>query len=290
MKIGIDLGGTKIEGAVIDDAGNILARKRIPTEADRGPGHIVSRIASLARSLERDTRAQGAPVGVGTPGSLSPSTGLLRNSNTVCLNGYALKEAIEDELQQAITLENDANCFALAEALLGAGKGHACVFGVIIGTGCGGGIILDGRIRTGAQGLAGEWGHMVIDPAGPTCYCGSRGCVETFISGSGLQRRHLDRTGQALDAAAIFSGADAQCEASRQDWVDHFGQALANLMAIIDPDIIVLGGGLSNQELPYTAGMEAVAARLFGRELKTPVVRHCLGDSAGVIGAALLAR
>lgn len=289
-RIGIDLGGTKIEGVVLDGRGAVLARKRMLTEAEKGPEHIVQRIASLARSLERDTRSQGAPVGIGTPGSLSPSTGRLRNSNTVCLNGYALKEAIEDELQQAITLENDANCFALAETLMGAGRGFQCVFGVIIGTGCGGGIVMDGRIRTGPQGLAGEWGHMVIDPNGPPCYCGARGCVETFISGSGLQNRHRERTGQALDAEAIFAGADAACEASRQDWLDHFGQAVANLMTVLDPDVVVLGGGLSNQDLPYAAGVEAIAKRLFGREMRTQVVRHQLGDSAGVIGAALLAR
>lgn len=290
MRIGIDLGGTKIEGAVLDDTGRVVARKRIPTEADKGPHHIVERIASLARSLERDTRAFGAPVGVGTPGSLSPATGRLRNSNTVCLNGFALQAAIEDALQQRITLENDANCFALAEARLGAGRGFSCVFGVIIGTGCGGGIVLDGHIRTGPQGLAGEWGHMVIDPAGPLCYCGARGCVETFISGSGLQRRHLERTGQSLDAMQIFSREDPDCANSRQIWLEHFGQSVANLMAVLDPDVVVLGGGLSNQALPYTAGVEAIAARLFGREMCTPVVKHQLGDSAGVIGAALLAR
>ncbi len=289
-RIGIDLGGTKIEGVVLDGRGAVLARKRMWTEAEKGPEHIVQLIASLARSLEHDTHSQGAPVGIGTPGSLSPSSGRLRNSNTVCLNGYPLKEAIEDELQQAITLENDANCFALAEALMGAGRGFQCVFGVIIGTGCGGGIVMDGRIRTGPQGLAGEWGHMVIDPNGPPCYCGARGCVETFISGSGLQSRHRERTGQSLDAEAIFAGADAACDVSRREWLDHFGQAVANLMAVLDPDVVVLGGGLSNQHLPYTAGGDAIAGRLFGREMRTQVLRHQLGDSAGVIGAALLAR
>jgi predicted NBD/HSP70 family sugar kinase len=290
LKIGIDLGGSKIEGVVLDDQHRVLARKRIATEPDQGPQHIVQRIASLARSLERDTKALGAPVGVGTPGSLSPRTGLLRNSNTVCLNGYPLKEALEDELQQRITLENDANCFALAEARLGAGRGYHCVFGVIIGTGCGGGIVLDGQIRTGAQGLAGEWGHMVIDPAGAPCYCGAHGCVETFISGSGLQRYHNNRTGQSISAQAIFAGDDDAHRKSQLHYLNHFGQALANLMTLIDPDIIVLGGGLSHIDRLYTDGVTAVAQRLFGREMSTRIVRHALGDSAGVIGAALLAR
>ncbi|MBL8386292.1 MAG: ROK family protein [Burkholderiales bacterium] len=290
-RIGIDLGGTKIEGVALDARGAELARRRIATEADGGPAHIVARIAGLYAGLVYALDDAPHTVGVGTPGAISRRTGLLKNSNTVCLNGQPLPRLLEDALRHQVRVENDANCFALAEAALGAGRGHGCVFGVILGTGCGGGIVIDGRLRTGPQAIAGEWGHMVIDPAGPPCYCGARGCVETFISGGGLAQRFRAATGRGLDAAAIAAGADAgdlACVAAMDEFHARFGQALANLMAVLDPDIVVLGGGLSNVDALYDRGRAEVARRLFSDELTTPIVRNHLGDSAGVIGAALI--
>jgi fructokinase len=290
-RIGIDLGGTKIEGIALDAHGAEVKRHRIATEAEGGPAHIVARIANLYAGLVYAVDDAPHTVGIGTPGALSKRTGLLKNSNTVCLNNQPLGEMLESALGRAVRIENDANCFALAEALHGAGRDHGCVFGVIMGTGCGGGLVIDGRVRTGPQAIAGEWGHMVIDPEGPPCYCGARGCVETFISGSGLEKRVSGITGRPLDAAAIVAGAaagDAACASAMSDLHDAFGQAVANLIAVLDPDIIVLGGGLSKVESLYTRGVAAVARRVFNDELTTPIVRNQLGDSAGVIGAALL--
>ena len=188
-RIGIDLGGTKIEGVALDAHGRESARRRIDTEAQGGPQHIVARISELYAGLLYQIDDAPHTLGIGTPGAMSPKTGLLKNSNTVCLNGLPLQAMLEVALRHPLRIENDANCFALAEALHGAGRGHDMVFGVILGTGCGGGLVIDARVRTGPQAIAGEWGHMVLDPAGDTCYCGGRGCVETFISGSGLERR-----------------------------------------------------------------------------------------------------
>ena len=289
-RIGIDLGGTKIEGIALDLHGVEVKRRRITTEADGGPAHIIKRIAGLYAGLVYAIDDAPHTVGVGTPGAISQRTGLLKNSNTVCLNGQPLHAMLEAALHHPVRLENDANCFALAEALQGAGHGHACVFGVIMGTGCGGGIVLDGRVRTGPQGIAGEWGHMVIDPAGPPCYCGARGCVETFISGGGLENRFRLANAHSLAAARIATGAtagEAACVAAMEDFYARFGQAMANLIAVLDPDIIVIGGGLSNIDGLYTRGVAEVAKRVFSDELTTPIVRNILGDSAGVIGAAL---
>ena len=289
-RIGIDLGGTKIEGIALDPEGVEIKRRRIATEADGGPPHIVARIAGLYAGLVYGIDDAPHTVGVGTPGAISLKTGLLKNSNTVCLNGQPLHAMLEAALHHPVRVENDANCFALAEALQGAGRGHDCVFGVIMGTGCGGGIVLDGRVRTGAQGIAGEWGHMVIDPAGPPCYCGARGCVETFISGSGLERHFRLVNGRSLAAAQINEGAKAgkaDCVTAMDDFYARFGQAMANLIAVLDPDIIVIGGGVSNIDALYTRGVAEVAKRVFSDELSTPILRNTLGDSAGVIGAAL---
>jgi fructokinase len=290
-RIGIDLGGTKIEGVVLDPAGQVVERRRVATEAEGGPAHIVTRIAGLYAGLAYAVDDAPHTVGVGTPGALSARSGLLKNSNTVCLNGQPLKTMLEAALLRPVCIENDANCFALAEARHGAGRGHGCVFGVIMGTGCGGGIVLDGTVRTGPQALAGEWGHMVIDPAGPACYCGAHGCVETFISGGGLEKAFLARYGAALSATDIHQQAlagDSRCQAAMADFYARFGQALANLIAVLDPDVVVLGGGLSNIDGLYTDGVAQVRARVFSDELTTTIVRNQLGDSAGVIGAALL--
>jgi len=290
-RIGIDLGGTKIEGVALDGAGRQIERRRVATEAQGGPAHIVARIAALYAGLVYAIDDAPHTLGIGTPGALSARTGLLKNSNTVCLNGQPVKQMLEGALHHPLRIENDANCFALAEALLGAGRGHDCVFGVIMGTGCGGGIVLNGQVRTGPQALAGEWGHMAIDPAGLPCYCGARGCVETFISGGGLEAHFRARHGVTLSAAQIHQGASTgapHCVAAMGDFHAHFGRAVANLIAVLDPDIIVLGGGLSNMDTLYTAGVAQVRALVFNDELTTPIVRNELGDSAGVIGAALI--
>ena len=293
FRIGIDLGGTKIEGVALDASGAERARRRIDTEAEGGAAHIVARIAGLYAGLVRSVDDVPHTLGVGTPGAISPKTGLLKNSNTVCLNGQPLRAMLEAALLHPLAIENDANCFALAEALHGAGRGFGCVFGVIMGTGCGGGIVFDGHVRTGAQAIAGEWGHMVLDPAGARCYCAAKGCVETFISGGGLTARFAARHGRKLSARGIHAGyqaGEADCSAAMDEFFARFGRAIANLIAVLDPDIIVLGGGLSNIPELTTRGVEQVARCVFSDELTTPIVRNQLGDSAGVIGAALIGR
>ena len=293
-RIGIDLGGTKIEGIALDATGKEIVRHRIDTEAAGGAQHIIARIAALYARLVYAIDDAPHTLGVGTPGALSHKTGRLRNSNTVCLNGQPLHALLEAALRHPVRIENDANCFALAEASLGAGRGHSMVFGIIMGTGCGGGLVIDGRVRTGPQAISGEWGHTVIDPAGPPCFCGARGCVETFISGSGLEsgyaRRYGNTTERKMAAKRIhqgFQAGDANCVAAMSDFFAHYGQAVANLIAVLDPDIIVLGGGLSNIDELYSLGRDAINARVFTDDFTTPVVKNQLGDSAGVIGAAL---
>jgi fructokinase len=290
-RIGIDMGGTKIEGIVLDADGAERFRKRIPTEGDKGYARIIENIRTLYTDLSGQIDDAPHTFGIGTPGSLSRRTDLLKGSNTVCMNGKPVRADLERILGRPIAIQNDANCFAEAEAVYGAGKGHGVVFGVIMGTGCGGGLVIDGAVRTGRLGIAGEWGHMSIDPNGPLCYCGQRGCVETYISGGGLQKRWTERTGATArlqEIEAAYRAGDAQAVAFMQDFFRNFGRCMANLINILDPDIIVLGGGVSNMDCIYTDGVRAVAAQVFNDTMDTPIVRHTLGDSAGVIGAALI--
>jgi fructokinase len=288
--IGIDLGGTKIEVVILDSHYKILFRERSFTEAHLGSEHIFSQIHTLYSKAIKKIQNKSHTLGLGMPGSISKKTHLLKNSNTLCLNGLPLQSLLESRLAHDIVIENDANCFALAEALLGAGKGYPSVFGVIMGTGCGGGIVFEGKIRQGSQNIAGEWGHMVIDPQGSACYCGANGCVETFISGGGLEQRIKDKTGHTLSAIDLFKipFKDEPLKKIQQDFYRHFGQALANLINILDPDIVVLGGGLSNEKSLYEKGIEEVYKRIFNDVSTTPIVKNILGDSAGVIGAALI--
>jgi fructokinase len=288
--IGIDLGGTKIEVAVLDNQDKILFRERLLTEAHLGSEHIFDQIHALYSKAIMSIQNKSHTLGLGTPGSISKKTHLLKNSNTLCLNGLPLQSLLEDKLVHDIVIENDANCFALAEALMGAGKGYPSVFGVIMGTGCGGGIVFDGKIRQGPQNIAGEWGHMVIDPQGSPCYCGASGCVESFISGGGLEKRIKDKTGSVISAMDFFKMPlkDESLKKIKQDFYARFGQALANLINILDPDIVVLGGGLSNEKSLYKEGIKEVYARIFNDVPTTPIVKNILGDSAGVIGAALI--
>jgi len=290
--IGIDLGGTKIEVAVLDSQDNIIFRERLLTEAHLGSDHIFNQIHTLYGKALISIQNKTHTLGLGTPGSISKNTHLLKNSNTLCLNSLPLQALLEDKLVHDIIIENDANCFALAEALMGAGKGYPSVFGIIMGTGCGGGIVFDGKIRQGPQNIAGEWGHMVIDPQGEACYCGANGCVESFISGGGLEKRIKNKTGIIISAVDFFNPLlkDESLRNIKQDFYARFGQALANLINILDPDIVILGGGLSNEESLYKEGVSEVYARIFNDVPSTPIVKNKLGDSAGVIGAALIGR
>ena len=290
--IGIDLGGTKIEVAVLDSQDNIIFRERLLTEAHLGSDHIFNQIHTLYGKALISIQNKTHTLGLGTPGSISKNTHLLKNSNTLCLNSLPLQALLEDKLVHDIIIENDANCFALAEALMGAGKGYPSVFGIIMGTGCGGGIVFDGKIRQGPQNIAGEWGHMVIDPQGEPCYCGANGCVESFISGGGLEKRIKNKTGIIISAVDFFNPLlkDESLRNIKEDFYARFGQALANLINILDPDIVVLGGGLSNEESLYKEGVSEVYARIFNDVPSTPIVKNKLGDSAGVIGAALIGR
>ena len=291
FRIGIDLGGTKIEGIVLDAEGRELFRKRIATEREFGYRHILKRVKELYDELAAQINHQPHTFGIGAPGVISPRTGLMKNSNTVCMIGEPVKADLENLLGRKIEIQNDANCFAMAEALLGAGRGKKLVFGVILGTGCGGGIVHNGEVLTGPQGIAGEWGHMSIDPNGPKCYCGQRGCVETFISGGGLEARYLERFGVRRSLREIemdFYAGETQAGAFMNIFFQHFGRAIANLIDILDPDMIVLGGGVSKFDALYTAGVAEVAKFVFSDSLETPIVKHQIGDSAGVIGAALI--
>ncbi len=288
FRVGIDLGGTKTEVVLLDPAGSIVLRDRIPTDRS-GYAGILDGVAELTRRALRATGERPATLGVGIPGMWDALGQRVLNANTTELIGRPLKKDLEERLKRPVALHNDANCFAVAEALAGAGRGYACVFGVILGTGCGGGLVLDGRLREGPHGIAGEWGHLSIDPNGPECYCGKRGCVETLISGGGVQKSFREATGRTLsveEIAALAREGDADCRAAMEQMLLHFGRALGGLISILDPDVVVLGGGLSNLPELYAEGTELVRRFAFHPELRTPILRNELGDSAGVIGAA----
>jgi fructokinase len=291
FRIGIDLGGTKIESIVLDEDGKELFRKRIETQQQHGYRHILNRIKELHDEAAAQTGNQPHTFGIGAPGVVSPRTGLMKNSNTLCLIGQPLKTDLENLMQRKVEIQNDANCFVMAEALYGAGKGHSLVFGVIMGTGCGGGIVHKGEVIVGRQAIAGEWGHMSITPDGPTCYCGQRGCVESFISGGGAEARYAEKFGVKKPFRQIekeFYARDPNAVEFMNTFFAHFGRALANVIDIMDPDVVVLGGGVSNFDALYTGGIAQVAKYIFSDSLETPIVKNKLGDSAGVIGAALI--
>jgi fructokinase len=291
FRLGIDLGGTKIEGVILDDSGKEVFRKRIETEQEYGYRHILDRIAGLYRDMAKEVPSRPHTFGIGTPGAVSPRTGQLKNSNTACLNGQPFKADLENLLGRAMVMQNDANCFAMAEALYGAGRGHRLVFGIIMGTGCGGGIVHKGEVIVGRQGIAGEWGHTSIAPDGPRCYCGKRGCVETYISGGGAEARYTEAFGVKKPFRQIekdFYDGETRALEFMTVYFRNFGRALANVIDVIDPDIVVLGGGVSNFKALYAQGVAEVAKYVFNDSLETPIVKHQLGDSAGVIGAALI--
>lgn len=259
-------------------------RRRVPTEAAQGYDHIVAQIARVIDEASSEVGERPSRIGVGTPGSADPRTGLMRNANTTCLIGRPLPKDLEARLGVPVRVANDANCFALAEATLGAAKGFDVVFGVIMGTGVGGGIVVGGKALDGASGIAGEWGHNVLDPQGEPCYCGKRGCVETVLSGPALERWHVRQTGvkRSLKEIAGENGptVDHLCE--------QFGRALSVVVNVLDPDAIVLGGGVSNLDRLYTDGAAALRSSVFHDDYRPNVLRPKLGDSAGVFGAAML--
>ncbi|MGD8860223.1 MAG: ROK family protein [Myxococcales bacterium] len=291
----MDLGGTKIEVVVLTPEGAQLHRERVPTPAGDYDA-IVETITALVTSAERCVGAH-CTVGVATPGALSPATGMLRNANTTCLNGRPLDRDLSDSLQRTVKIANDANCFALSEAVDGAGRDADVVFGVIVGTGTGGGIVVSRRVLEGAHCIAGEWGHNPLpwpkpdELPGPECYCGKRGCIETFLSGPGLARDYRAAGGEHLEAAAIAvraDGGEALAVEALQRHADRMARALSTVINVLDPDTIVVGGGISRIESLYGALAAHLPAHVFSDRVTTPIVPALHGDSSGVRGAAWL--
>lgn len=295
MRIGIDLGGTKIEGIALAADGRELQRRRIP--APRGNyDDSVRAIVELVTTLEADTGERGT-LGVGIPGAVSPATGLIKNANSTWLNGRPLAEDLSRAFARPVRLANDANCFALSEATDGAAAGAAIVFGVIIGTGTGGGVVVNGRVIAGANAIGGEWGHNPMPAAadderpGPACYCGRSGCIETFLSGPALARDYAASGGEAISALEIAARAatgDPRAEAALSRYESRFARAIASIINVLDPDVIVLGGGLSNIERLYANVPRLWSPFVFSDHLATRLVRAMHGDSSGVRGAAWL--
>jgi len=294
-RLGIDLGGSKIEAIVLDAEGAERFRRRVATPQNQYDATLDA-IADLVR---RADAAVGVPasVGFGTPGAISAATGRIKNANSTCLNGRALREDLEAKLGRPVRIANDANCFALSEAIDGSAAGASVVFGVILGTGVGGGIVVDGRIIVGANAIAGEWGHnrlpvMSTDELpGPACYCGRQGCVETYLSGPGFARDFHERTGRPIDARQIVAGAlqgDTDCRAALDRYEEKLARALANVINILDPDLIVLGGGMSNIDELYERVPVLWQPHVFSDSIRTRLLRNRHGDSSGVRGAAWL--
>ena len=286
-KIGIDLGGTKTEGVLVDEEFQVIERKRVPTNQNNGYESILETIQNLVSDLKKNN--EKTSIGVCTPGALSKESGLIKNSNTQCLIGKDIKNDLEKILDQEISIENDANCFALAEARLGAAKNHDTVFGVIMGTGVGGGLVIDGKIHSGRTNIAGEWGHHCIKPNGNECYCGRKGCVETYISGPALEKKWNELTNQNISISEIVKNSQEDVYKTwKNEFLENFGLSMANVIDILDPDAIILGGGLSNISFLYDEGKNLVYENVFSDTVDTPILKNQLGDSAGVFGACIL--
>ncbi len=295
---GIDVGGTKIECAVLDTADNmkVIARKRIPTEAFKGYDHILSQVKNLTGLIADEIGETPDSIGFGTPGVLDPDTGVMKNCNTTCMNDKPMQKDLEALLGIPIKIANDANCFALAETLMGAGKNYSnadVVFGVIMGTGVGGGLVVNGKIISGHHGICGEWGHNKLEENGDLCYCGKRGCVETVIAGPALEKYYFQNSFDALKLKEILEnhldGTDAHASATIDRLLEYYGIAISTLINIIDPNLIIIGGGVGNIDLLYTEGYERIKKYIFNNgKLSTTISKPVLGDSAGVYGAALL--
>jgi fructokinase len=294
VKLGIDLGGTKTEVLVLDSDRLPLYRERFATPA-QDYAAILSSIVAQVRSAQ-STFGADISIGIGIPGAISPRSGKLRNSNTQCLNGRELQRDIEHRLQREVRIENDANCFALSEARGGAGRGYRVVFGVIIGTGTGGGLVVDGKLLNGPHAITGEWGHNPLpwwraEDGALACYCGKQACIETYLSGPGLARHYQRRAGHSLSSEEIVAaagGGDESCRQMLECYYDQMARALAHLINIVDPDAIVLGGGMSNIDAIYPAVAARLGDYVFSDFVATPLLKAARGDSSGVYGAALL--
>jgi len=295
IRIGIDFGGTKIEAAALSPEGEIVARRRIPN-----PGaydKAVHELTQLILSVEQEAGGGPASVGIGAPGSVSPVDGRMRNANSVWLNGMPFREDMEAALQRPVRLANDANCLVLSEASDGAAAGAHVVFGAILGTGCGGGLVVDGRLIEGASGIAGEWGHTPLpwptadEYPGQACWCGRQGCLETWISGTGFEADYARAAGRKLAGPAIVQAArdgEPDARAALDRYVDRLGRGFGVICDLVDPNVIVLGGGMSNVAEVYPRLSEAVAKSVFSDHLETRIVQAKHGDSSGVRGAAWL--
>jgi len=289
--IGIDLGGTKIEGIVLDGGYRECMRLKLETRASEGYGRVLERIVHIYHTLSSALDNGAHTLGVCTPGSISVKTGLLKNCNATQLNGHPLQADLRERLGRPFALENDANCFAIAEARNGAGVGFGTVLGLVLGTGVGAGVVFDGRLLAGRHGIAGEWGHMAINPDGPSCYCGRKGCVERYLSGSALEASYLELSGQMIELSDIVGQARAGEKHSSvllDKFLSDFASAVANVVAVLDPGVIVIGGGLASIDELYTVGVERLSRTVFNDSFETPVRRNALGNSAGVIGAAMI--
>ena len=294
IQVGVDFGGTKIEAAALDAGGAFLTRLREPNPG--GYDDALEVVRDLVERVERQTGGRGT-VGVGAPGSVSPRTGVVRNANSTWLNGRPFREDLETVLKRPVRLANDANCLALSEAADGAAAGAESSFAVIIGTGCGGGVVAGGRLIEGANGIGGEWGHISLpwpsadEVSGPACWCGQRGCLETWLSGTGLARDFAETAGRALTAEQIIAASrtgDAEAAAALDRHVDRLGRALAMVCNLLDPEVIVLGGGLSNVSELYERVPPVIARYVFSDAWEAKLVPARWGDSSGVRGAARL--
>jgi fructokinase len=294
IRIGVDLGGTKIEAAALDRRGDIVARERVPTP--RGYSETIDAITRLVGGIEATLGATGT-VGVGIPGAVNPRTGLVKNANSTWLIGRPLQDDLAKALARPVRMENDANCFALSEAADGAGGGASNVFGVILGTGVGGGIVIDGKVIEGVNLIAGEWGHNPLpwiradEFPGPACYCGKNGCIETFLSGPGFERDYAARSGRERSARAIVdaaSGGEPPAREALATYHDRLARALASVINLLDPEVIVLGGGMSNTPGLASEVVTRLPEYVFSNSVETRVVGNRHGDSSGVRGAAWL--
>jgi fructokinase len=295
---GIDMGGTKMEGVILRSAENpeVMFRDRVPTEGDKGYEHILSQTKKLLDMMEKAAGYKPEKIGIGTPGVHDPTLGTMKNCNTVAMNGKPMKEDLEKLTGVKIEMANDADCFALAETQLGVVKENfpeaRVVFGVIMGTGVGGGIVVDGKAIIGLQGIAGEWGHNFLDESAGPCYCGKTGCVENVISGPALEKYYFKETGNKKPLKDIVALAESKVDPTAQKTiqrlVEFYGKALSVIINILDPDVIVIGGGVGNIDLLYDRGRDSVERYVFNHKLETPIVKPSLGDSAGVFGAAYL--
>ena len=295
---GIDLGGTKIEAVVLSDnqSAEVLCRHRISTEADEGYEHVINRIDLLINEVADKYGERPEKIGVGTPGTMDPISGTLKNPNTTALNGKPFQQDLAKKLGIPVMMANDANCFALAETRIGIVRDEMpdarMVFGVIMGTGVGGGLVIDGKVWNGRQGIAGEWGHNFLDESGGKCYCGKIGCVEKVISGKNLELHHKDTYGEEKKLKQIYEehleGGHPDSTATIERLLHFYGKGIASVINVLDPDVIVLGGGVGNIDLLYSEGVEKIKDYVFNPRVDTVILKPKLGDSAGVFGAAFL--